>query len=181
MSDATPSTHEVPAIKALADLRSRLEQDRLALSQLAKAAAMHEDRDEHRRLRGEIEGVEMAMARLRAYETVLLSTSEAEELAVEAEKSKATDRILWNRRPTGMMDAGDIDEIVVHDCTVHVEQMDERCWWIGIYRPDGSYWMGNFTADRRGRMRFVEQENSGVEWADDDTHESLLPCTEMES
>jgi hypothetical protein len=42
------------------------------------------------------------------------------------------DRILWNRRPTGPRDTGDIDEIVVHDCTVHVEQMDERCWWIGV-------------------------------------------------
>jgi len=81
------------------------------------------------------------------------------------------DRILWNRRPTGALDVGDIDEIVVHNCTVHIEQMDDRCWWIGIYMSDGSYWMGNFIADSRGRMRFSEQENAGIEWAHDATHE----------
>ena len=62
-----------------------------------------------------------------------------------------TDRILWNRRPEGR-DPGDIDEIVLHGVTVHIEQMDDRCWWIGIYR-DGTYWMGNFTATTRGRTR----------------------------
>lgn len=81
-------------------------------------------------------------------------------------------RILWNRRPT-IGDAGDIDEIVLHDCTVHVEQMHDRCWWIGIYlgnEPDSPYWMGNFVADSRGRMRFVEQENNDIEWGSDRSH-----------
>lgn len=84
------------------------------------------------------------------------------------------DRILWNRRPTGTMEAGDIDEIVLSDVDVHIEQMDDRCWWIGIYRDasdgDTPYWMGNFVADSRGRMRFVEQENAGIEWGDDKEH-----------
>lgn len=31
-----------------------------------------------------------------------------------------TDRILWNRRPEGR-DPGDIDEIVLHGVTVHIE------------------------------------------------------------
>lgn len=92
-------------------------------------------------------------------------------------RQKVRDRILWNRRPTGIMDRGDIDEIVIRDAsTVHIEQMDDRCWWIGIYK-DGelTYWMGNFTCDSRGRMRFTEQENAGIEWDRDDTHE--LPAS----
>jgi hypothetical protein len=76
-------------------------------------------------------------------------------------------RILWNRR------GRDIDELVVSDIAdVHVEQMDNRCWWIGITRVDGSYWSGNFICDSRGRMRFTEQgPPDGFQWDRDDTHE----------
>lgn len=88
-------------------------------------------------------------------------------------------RILWNREPTtgrGLDACGDIDEIVLHDATVHIEQMDKRCWWIGLYREDGTYWMGNFVADSRGRMVFSEQENAGIAWDRDDTHELPAPA-----
>lgn len=81
-----------------------------------------------------------------------------------------TDRILWNRRT----DDPDIDEIVVHDATIHVEQMNDRCWWIGVYRGD-TYWMGNFHCDSRGRMRFTEQENNGIVWEEDDSHDMPPP------
>lgn len=77
-----------------------------------------------------------------------------------------TDRILWNRRT----DEPDIDEIVITNATVHVEQMDDRCWWIGISRGD-DYWTGNFIVDDQARMRFVEQENHGITWAADDSHD----------
>lgn len=81
-------------------------------------------------------------------------------------------RILWTRRPVDESDVGDIDELVVDSpASIHVEQMTDRCWWIGVYLDDERYWMGNFVADSRGRMRFVEQENAGVEWDRDDTHE----------
>lgn len=86
------------------------------------------------------------------------------------------DRILWNRRPDAGDDegddAGDIDEIVIHDATVHVEQLDERVWWIGVYKAgaDAPYWTGNFTCDA-GRMSFTEQENRGIEWDRDDSHD----------
>ena len=87
-----------------------------------------------------------------------------------------TNRILWNQRPTDGRDvdaAGDIDEIVLHDIrTLHIEQVDGRCWWIGVYPDDGeAYWMGNFVADSRGRMRFTQQENNGIVWEIDQTHE----------
>lgn len=75
------------------------------------------------------------------------------------------ERILWNRR------GEDIDEIVLDGVMVHVEQMHGRCWWIGVYRPDGSYWMGNFVADATGAMRFVEQENNGIVWESDTSHQ----------
>lgn len=74
-------------------------------------------------------------------------------------------RILWNRR------GEDIDEIVLHNVTVHVEQMDKRCWWIGIHGEDGTYWSGNFFADRYGRMRFMEQDKSGIVWESDRAHD----------
>lgn len=83
-------------------------------------------------------------------------------------------RILWNRRPDADWRRGDmgcIDEIVLHGVTVHVEQMDDRWWWIGISRDDGTYWHGNFTATSRGVMRFTEQENNGITWERDDSHE----------
>jgi hypothetical protein len=87
------------------------------------------------------------------------------------------DRILWNERPPARTGGGggDIDEIVLSGVDIHIEQMDDRCWWIGIYRDASKsgtpYWMGNFVADSRGRMRFVEQENAGIEWDDDKSHE----------
>lgn len=83
-------------------------------------------------------------------------------------------RILWNRRPDGS-DLGDIDEVVLHDVvTVHIEQMDTRCWWIGIYLGDDRYWMGNFVADSRGRMSFVEHDNEGIEWDSDNEHAAVV-------
>jgi hypothetical protein len=77
-------------------------------------------------------------------------------------------RILWNVR------GEDIDEVVFRKPRlVHVEQMTERCWWIGVYFGDihGPSWMGNFVADSRGRMRFVEQENDGVVWDENGSHD----------
>jgi len=82
-------------------------------------------------------------------------------------------RILWNRRPTSPADLGDIDEIVIHDpLLVHIEQMDDRCWWIGIESPEGGWWAGVFSATSRGVMTFGQQENDGVTWDKDDTQES---------
>lgn len=77
-------------------------------------------------------------------------------------------RILWNVRDQ------DIDEIVIHEPTmVHVEQMNERCWWIGIYLDDGDKrWSGNFSADSRGRMTFSPQDDD-VEWSEDEDHDEL--------
>lgn len=80
-------------------------------------------------------------------------------------------RILWNRRPSDG-DTGDIDEIVLHEPnTVHIEQMDHQVDGDPPAAGNGRYWMGNFVADSRGRMRFVEQENVGIDWERDESHE----------
>lgn len=82
-----------------------------------------------------------------------------------------SDRILWNRRPVDARETGDIDELVAHGVTVHIEQMDERCWWIGITWPDGDEWTGNFRASRR-RLEFGQQDPRRDGWPDDQTHEA---------
>ena len=76
-----------------------------------------------------------------------------------------SNRILWNERDE------DIDEIVVSDvAVVHVEQMDDRCWWIGITLANGGYWAGNFIANSRGVMKFTEQEMDDFDWDVDEAH-----------
>jgi hypothetical protein len=37
-------------------------------------------------------------------------------------------------------DDGTIDEIVAKDCTLHIEQMTNDGWYIGVTASDGSYW-----------------------------------------
>lgn len=81
-------------------------------------------------------------------------------------KSKRKHRILWNVR------GDDIDEVVFdHPKLVHIEQMDVRCWWIGVSLPGGGYWAGNFHCDSRGRMTFTEQEGWDFKWSDDVAHQ----------
>lgn len=41
------------------------------------------------------------------------------------------DRILWNHGRKV------VDEIVVHDCMVHLEELDNKLWYLAIY-PMGS-------------------------------------------
>ena len=86
-----------------------------------------------------------------------------------APPSAPVDRIVWNRRPD--QDGGDIDELVIHDVTVHIEQMSDNAWWIGLRRGDHE-WTGNFHVDDSGRLRFSEQDNDGIVWAHDTSHSS---------
>ena len=70
---------------------------------------------------------------------------------------------------------GDIDEIVLHRPEfVHVEQMNDRDWWIGIAMPDGSEFSGHFHATSRGVMTFGLTE-SDIEWDKDDEHPEVGP------
>lgn len=77
-------------------------------------------------------------------------------------------RILWNVR------GEDIDEVVLRDVEMlHIEQMDDNCWWIGVSLKNGGYWAGNFTT--RGKMRFSEQERDGFDWDEDSAHDGEAP------
>jgi hypothetical protein len=93
-----------------------------------------------------------------------------------SQETKRIERILWNRRPEpGRGERGEIDEIVLSNVDIHIEQMNDGCWWIGIYRHDDPsiYWMGNIhTKNPRSRahITFTEQENAGIEWDRDESH-----------
>lgn len=85
-------------------------------------------------------------------------------------ETRKENRILWNSRPDNDDTwGGDIDEIVCHDATVHVEQMDDNCWWIGVYGSEGQRWSGNFNVDENGDLRFSQQD-SEWKWDLDQSH-----------
>ena len=89
-------------------------------------------------------------------------------------RQKIKHRILWNVRDQG------IDEIVIdHPELVHIEQMNPRCWWIGIYIDGLNRWSGNFSCDSRGRMQFTQQD-CDIEWDDDDSHDEKKPLANAE-
>jgi hypothetical protein len=75
----------------------------------------------------------------------------------------STGRILWNDR------GGEIDELVMTNCTVHIEQMADNCWWIGIFRADGGYWAGNFHT-KRAPLTFTQQEHEQFTWNHEGPH-----------
>lgn len=37
-------------------------------------------------------------------------------------------------------DDGSIDEIVASNCDLHIEQMTDASWFMGIRAPDGTHW-----------------------------------------
>lgn len=82
------------------------------------------------------------------------------------------DRILRNAD-------GTIDEIVVHDCTVHFEQMDDDEYWMSISKTDDpsvsvTVW---WYARKRKPYLSVCTTEEDIEWDNDDQHE---PWTEEE-
>ena len=85
--------------------------------------------------------------------------------------NRVRNRILWNERD------GEIDEVVfTNPEVVHIEQMSDKCWWIGVHLADGTYWSGNFHThrQRRGFMTFTEQD-SDVVWDHDGSHDDRYP------
>jgi hypothetical protein len=81
------------------------------------------------------------------------------------QSGRHVNRILWNN-------ATEIDEIVVSNPqTVHVEQLDDECWWIGITLADGETWHGTFNT-YHGALTFTELDDAGIVWDRDETHEA---------
>lgn len=74
------------------------------------------------------------------------------------------DRILWN---TG---GKTVDEIVVTDCTVHLEQQADNSYWIGISKA-GKDLAVNITTKRAPISVVAEEDLDGWHWDEDREHE----------
>jgi hypothetical protein len=79
------------------------------------------------------------------------------------------DRILWNKGRES------VDEFIVHNCTVHLEQMSDTSYWMGIYK-DGDELRRALMVNlsHRGRVPLVctveDDSDCMWEWAEDDEH-----------
>jgi hypothetical protein len=61
-------------------------------------------------------------------------------------------------------DDGSIDEIVATGCNLHIEQMSDDAWYMGITARDGSYWQFWFgSKNRRSAVEFRHTETSPAE------------------
>ncbi len=59
---------------------------------------------------------------------------------------------------------GSIDEIFAKNCAIHIEQMDNSGWYIGIDGKDGSYWQFWFgSKNRKSHVEFRHTEMSPAE------------------
>lgn len=80
--------------------------------------------------------------------------------------AKPIDRILWNRgRKT-------VDEVVVHNCTIHLEQMTDQGYWMGVYKGDNSL-MVNLWVDGGRKPLLCRVDDDGPEawgWDEDGEH-----------
>jgi len=56
---------------------------------------------------------------------------------------------------------GSIDEIVAHGANLHVEQMSDDGWFMGLDMPDGSYWQFWFgSKNRKSHVEFRHTETT---------------------
>jgi hypothetical protein len=53
---------------------------------------------------------------------------------------------------------GSLDEVVIEDCTFHLEQMSDGHWWIGIYQKDKPDIHINLSTKRGAKIRANMQE-----------------------
>ena len=58
-------------------------------------------------------------------------------------------------------DDGSIDEIMAQDCAIHVEQMSNDSWYMGLQASDGSYWQFWFgSKNRKSAVEFRHTETT---------------------
>jgi hypothetical protein len=56
-----------------------------------------------------------------------------------------------------------IDEIIIRGCDVHIEQMTDDGWFMGVKTKDGSYWQFWFGAkNRKAHVEFRHVETSAA-------------------
>lgn len=57
-----------------------------------------------------------------------------------------------------------IDEVIAHGCNLHIEQMSNDGWYMGLQASDGSYWQFWFgSKNRRSHVEFRHTEMSPAE------------------
>ncbi len=56
---------------------------------------------------------------------------------------------------------GSIDEIVANGAGLHIEQMSDDGWFMGLDMPDGSYWQFWFgSKNRKSHVEFLHIETT---------------------
>jgi hypothetical protein len=56
---------------------------------------------------------------------------------------------------------GSVDEIVADCKSVHLEQMDNGHWWLGINRADGNRLLVNLSTRRNAEIRCTVESDDG--------------------
>lgn len=99
---------------------------------------------------------------------VCVTCSSSQTAADDVSHAHPRRRILWNEA-----ERKTIDEFVVHDATIHLEQMDDNCYWIGITDADGREFSVNLHTPR-ATIRCTQQDCEWM-WDEDATHEPHKP------
>jgi hypothetical protein len=84
--------------------------------------------------------------------------------ALDERPANPADRILWNSGRE------EVDEIVVHNVMVHLEQMSDQGWWMGIYR-DGHALTVNFSTKGRSPITATCQDEGEKPWPWDEAED----------
>lgn len=64
-----------------------------------------------------------------------------------------------------LADGKTLDDISIESvANVHIEQMDDNAWWVGIYLPDGRRLTFDITAERGLKIRMGEDWEGGENW-----------------
>ena len=92
-----------------------------------------------------------------------MASQEALCLGEDGEAVVSADRILRNS------DGKTVDEIVVYDCTIHVEQLDDHMYMLRVWKGDGDLLM-NFYAKGERPLHFTESCGDQWSWDEDETH-----------
>ncbi len=66
-------------------------------------------------------------------------------------------------------DASPVDEVVAHDVTMHLEQMGDEAYWIGVYRPGTEDSLDIDLVVVKGKLVVTVREERWT-WERDETH-----------
>ncbi len=92
--------------------------------------------------------------------------------------SEVRDQATRNRilRNNDSLDDRTVDEVVVHNCTVHLEMMSNSAYWIGIYDPaTGKSVDVDLVATCRPKRLLCTVRDESWDWDSDSTHIGVRP------